>query len=54
MNPYIVASTIIAGLAELLRQSHETNTPLTQEQIDKVISERKAAEAENAALDPKE
>ncbi len=53
MDATLIALSIVSGLLELLKQSHETKTPLTQEQIDKVIADRKAAEAENAQLDPK-
>lgn len=54
MNPAILALSIVSGLIELLKQSHESGVPLTQDQLDAVIADRRAASAENAALDPKE
>ncbi len=53
MNSTVIALSIVAGLVELLRQSQESGQPLTREQIDAVILNRRAADAENAALDPK-
>lgn len=52
MNPAVLVLTIVSSLLELLKQSHESGVPLTQEQVDAVISDRRAASAENAALDP--
>lgn len=52
MDGVTYAFAIVSGLIELLRESQETGATLTKEQVDEVISERKAAEAENAAGDP--
>lgn len=49
-----VVLSIVAGLIELVKQSHETGQPITRADINRVISERLTAEEENAALDPKE
>lgn len=54
MGIEVIALSIVAGIVELLKQSKESGQPLTREQLDKVISDRRAAEAENAALDPKD